>query len=107
MQGRSGHCEDDGGVFREVYTRAAQAQYTSAQESGIAMTDDIQILLDLTSAAYRLAGRQMDSSSRLDDSSIEVSLREAFRRLGEAHAAASRALEASRKPTLGSRMTRR
>jgi len=66
------------------------------------VTEDIQILLDLTGAAYRLAGRQMDAASRLEGGPTEAALREAFKRLGEAHHAVTRALEASRRQVLGS-----
>ena len=65
------------------------------------MNEDIQILLDVTGAAYRLAGRQMDVATRSGGGATEAALREAFKRLGEAHQAVTRALEASRKDTIG------
>jgi hypothetical protein len=71
------------------------------------MTDDLQLRLDLTGAAARLAGRQQDASSRIDGSSTQAASRAAFKRLGEAREAAGRAHEASRTPALGHGRTRR
>jgi hypothetical protein len=65
------------------------------------VTEDIQILLDLTGAAYRLAGRQMEAAGHVEGGPTEAGLREAFKWLGEAHQAVTRALAASRKETLG------
>jgi hypothetical protein len=69
----------------------------SPQEDGRAVTEDIQILVDLTGAAYRLAGRQMSAAGRFEVDPTEAALREAYKRLGEALWAANRALETSRR----------
>ena len=89
-----------------ICTRTGRAQNTSGQEGGTVMTDDLQLRLDLTGAAARLAGRQMDASSRIDGSSAQAAARAAFKRLGEAREA-GRAHEASRTPALGHGRTRR